>query len=156
RARFEVSVGRHLMYKVCQVEWAPEAGVHASLDACKQQQLTDQLIETPGFEFDSIQVFRSFVGRAPADQAERDDEPGERGAKFVGNVSKEASLGCNQGLDSFSHAIKVAAEQSNLVAAAAQGLADTCFEAAIRNVACRSAQSDQGPGDMAREPEAEN
>ena len=71
-------------------------------------------------------------------------------------IPQEPLLSANQRLDSLCHAVEAHAQASNLIASQADALVAPCIKPPVRDSARRFAQLHHRPGNMTREPKAEN
>ena len=128
RARLEIAVASDFLHHVGQIETRRRAAIHATIDPRERQQLTDQRIQPVRFQADPLQVLRGFRGWALLHQAQRDDQSRKWRTQLMRNVAQQAPLPGHQRFNPLRHAIEVASQIGDLIAARSQRWIDARFE----------------------------
>lgn len=138
--RFETGVRHHLGEKGAETEQDCLSTVCAGLQTLEKQELTDELIESLGLEFDAIEGLRRRLTGFGSRQLKGHRQPRQRRAKLMRHIPEQTLLGAHEGLDTFGHGVEIARQLTDLVSPGRHIIFDSGAEVSRAQISCRPTQ----------------
>ncbi|MCY1435206.1 hypothetical protein D9M71_512920 [compost metagenome] len=133
---------------------AGRAGI--GVEAGEGEDFADQRFQAVAFLLQARPHAGAFLRRGAFGQGQGDAQARQRRAQLVGNVAQQLALAVDQALQARAHAVEVAGQHAQFVAAAGQVAEGFLLVGGLAEVVHGAAQAVQRAGDVERQQQAED